>query len=73
VFTAYVSANVDVVGVQTSAADALRIVPVVATVFGYVAVEASQLVPFALNIVPVPVAVDGNVAVVQDGADEAPD
>ena len=42
-------------------------------VVGYVAVVATQFVPLALRIVPVPVAVEGNVAVVHEGAPDAPD
>ena len=36
------------------------------------AVVATQLVPLALKIVPVPVAVDGYAAVENEGADERP-
>ena len=42
-------------------------------VVGYVAVVATQFVPFALSIVPVVVAVEGNVAVDQVGAAAPPD
>jgi hypothetical protein len=46
------------------------ILRVVADAFGKVGVEATQFVPSATNILLVPVAVDGNVAVVQVGSVE---